>query len=334
MSHYVGFEETPPFCPPEELSFDNIPTYLFRLHAPLTFGKPTTTEVASPACRLAKGMTGDLFQYLEGEAAELLSDHLLWEKSNPLKRNLTSWSSSLLVVLEYGLYRFNTDHDKPGFDKIYILMLDTRGFPRGTFIQDLDAIKTIRQYRPGMKRLEMLYGWRTLDEYFGEYLNQGRLNVDGKCSQTSMKQLIDGGLFQLCPALKREGRRNAWARRVMTIRNEFKSPAESTTKENVRTAIVIAQACFGGRWALPLATMLLSLCHRQYDSDAILEGFYSMFTDDEIRDLNIRDMKFDPEYKRLPELRQQREMIRAISRRYTQGSGVDALTEKLGNTYI
>jgi hypothetical protein len=93
-----------------------------------------------------------------------------------------------------------------------------------------------------------------------------------------MKQLIDLGLFTLCPALEDASQWVGWAIPVVNIRNEFNGPAKDTDKKNIRTAITMAQACFGSRWALPIAIMLLSLQHRKYDDRTILDGFGSMFT--------------------------------------------------------
>ena len=167
-----------------------------------------------------------------------------------------SWSSSLLFLLQYGLYRHMQDHDKPQFSDIHLLILDTCQFPRGTFIRDLEVIE---KFEEDSADLAALRTWRLSDKYFGEYLTQGQLNVNGKCSQTSMQQLIDMGLFELCPMLGITSQWSTWVTAVLKIRSNFDKPTIVTDKKSVRTAITMSQACFGGRWTLPIAVTLLSL---------------------------------------------------------------------------
>ena len=261
--------------------FDNIPTFLFRLHAPGTVGTTTTTEVTSPAYN--GGDTGKkrgLFQKPPAEAAELLNAHLWWQPRHEGECNLMSWSSSLLFLLQYGLHRHSKDHDRPGLSDVHLLTLDTRQFPKGTFIQDLEAIKAFGgyMYSEDHQNLRNLQNLRMSEYYFGEYLSQGRLDISERCSQTSMKQLIDMGLFKLCPMLAENSQWNLWAKRVVLIRKGFADEAEATDKTSVRTAITMAQMCFGADFALPLAVMLLSLKNRKIDDWAVLDGVRSMFT--------------------------------------------------------
>lgn len=245
-----------------KFTFDNIPTYLFRLYAPRTGGTTTTTEVTSPAWGHVGNYKKDLFRLPPEEAASRLNAHLRWVAMQEDRRNLMSWSSSLLFVLQYGLYRDRTDHDKPSLSEIHLLMLDTRQFPKGTFLRDLEAIDEFQKHSADLAGIKT---WRMSDKYFGEYLTQGRLNVDGQCSQTSMQQLIDMGLFTLCPALGITGEWIKWAIPVLNTRKDFDGPAIPIDGENVRSAITMARACLGNRLALPFAVMLLSLQHRQHD---------------------------------------------------------------------
>ncbi|KAJ2897755.1 uncharacterized protein MKZ38_004378 [Zalerion maritima] len=305
-----------------KFTFDSIPTYLFRLYAPCTAGTTTTTEVISPAWGQVGNHKKDLFRLPPEEAASRLYDHLRWVVRHEDRCNLMSWSSSLLFVLQYGLYRYRTDHDKPSLSEIHLLMLDTRQFPEGTFLRDLEAIDEFQKHSADLAGIKT---WRMSDKYFGEYLTQGRLNVDGQCSQTSMQQLIDMGLFTLCPALGITGEWTRWAIPVVNIRNDFDGPAISIDRKNVRSAITMAQAYLGDRLALPFAVMLLSLQHRQHDDETILGGFRAMFTDDEFEALDLGGMKFDVESGRLAELNQYREMMLAINRHVRGTEVVEAL---------
>ncbi|KAK4124713.1 hypothetical protein N657DRAFT_330558 [Parathielavia appendiculata] len=270
-------------------SFNDIPTYLFRVHGPSTVGTTTTRQVSSPACDHGLNKK-DLFQLQPWEAARCLEDHFWWNKRHDEKGdcNFMSWSSSLLFVLQYGLYRQSKDR-REGRDtclsQVYLLVLDTRKFPKGTFIKDLDAIEAFHGYDKNLARMKaMRTEYKDKDNsdvyfYYGEYLSQGRLDVSGRCRQTSMQQLIDAGLFNLCPELADPTRRDQWAKPVNTIREKIvHGLALAANKEEVRTAITVAQACFGSLWALPLAVMFLSLRPRKPDGITIFDGFRSMFT--------------------------------------------------------
>jgi hypothetical protein len=207
--------------------------------------------------------------------------------------NLVSWSSSLLFVLQYGLYRQHQDEQggkETNLSQIHLLVIDTRQFPKGTFIQDLKAIEAFRDHNIELKNFENLRLQAALGVYyFGEYLSQGRLDISGRCSQTSMQQLVDREhLYELCPML-RSSDRNQWAKAVVMIRSVFGGPeaAQVTDKKDVRIAIAMAQACFGSKFALPLAAMLLSLRPRKPDDETILDGFCSMFSG-ELQDCPVR----------------------------------------------
>lgn len=255
----------------------DVPTYLFRLHAPRTVGTTTTTVVASPASDIGGNATRSLFELPPKRAADSLNAHLWWDKDHEKRCNLMSWSSSLLFLLQYGLYRRRTDFDKPSLSNIYILVLDTSDFPCGTFIKDLDAIDAFVGYADGLDKIR---DWRLSDMYFGEYFSQGSLNVKGRCHQASMQQFLNLGLFTLCPPLKDRDQWDAWVRPVMVIRGDFRGTDSPTDTEKgvIRTAITMAEACFGGPWTLPMAAMLLSLQPRRHDDEAILNAFRSMFT--------------------------------------------------------
>jgi hypothetical protein len=58
--------------------------------------------------------------------------------------------------------------------------------------------------------------------YFGEYISQGILRVEGNCSIVSMQDLIDTGLFSLRPEFESfETRPATWANEVIKLRQVF-----------------------------------------------------------------------------------------------------------------
>ncbi|KAK3309274.1 uncharacterized protein B0T15DRAFT_135944 [Chaetomium strumarium] len=309
-------------------SFDKIPTYLFRLHGPSTVGTATARQVSSPA--YDRGMVkGDLFQLAPEDAAKCLDDHLRWSKEHESRKecNLMSWSSSLLFLLQYALYRQNKQPDKiASLSQMRLLILYTRDFPQGTFIKDLKAIEAFYKHNEGLAGIENLrVRARGGTYYFGEYLSQGHLDVSGSCTQISIQQLVDKGyLYELCPMLCNSDPRE-WANAVVKIREAFadRNTAQATDKKGVRTAIAMAQAFFGSPWTVPVAVMLLSLRPRKPDDKTILDGFSSMFSEQELETLNLGSIKFDPESERMPEMKLFEDMVKAI-RSCVQGANVEA----------
>jgi hypothetical protein len=115
--------------------------------------------------------------------------------------------------------------------------------------------------------LREIQEWRTQRVqrfYFGEYLSQGSLDIQGHSVQTSLENLIHNGLFKLVPAMGDHERWHLWAKRAVELRAPFEnsdSPSV-TARSEVRKAIVVAEKCFGSHWTLPTALMLLSVAIR------------------------------------------------------------------------
>ena len=110
--------------------------------------------------------------------------------------------------------------------------------------------------------------------------SQGRLDTTGWCSQTSLEKLDGLGLKSLCPWLYDHVQRGAgsFANRIVEICQLSKHSPVSTDEKDVRTSIVMAQACLGSSWVLPFAAILLSLRHRDSNCQTIQHGFATMFT--------------------------------------------------------
>lgn len=68
----------------------------------------------------------DILKFTSEQASERLSLHLWWECGKTC--NLMSWSSSLLFLLQYGLYRHTKDNEPPSLSDIYLIMIDTREY--------------------------------------------------------------------------------------------------------------------------------------------------------------------------------------------------------------
>ena len=263
------------------------PRFLFRIHTPNCFGVSSLSEITSQAFRVGGSCaTRDIFKLQQEHAARILNTHLRWwDHEKASECNLVCWTSSLLFALQYGFHRARQDNpENCQPSQICLLVLDTRGFCRGTFVKDLEIIDVFSPYADKCqeKNLEYLRTMRrgTRGYYFGEYLSQGYLNIQGQCAQTNIQELIDSGLFDLMPEFEDRSLWTEWANRVLKLREPFKSaqPIANSVHREVRTAITIAERCFDGQWPLPVAVMLLALKPRTENDALILEGFASMYS--------------------------------------------------------
>ncbi|KAF0326995.1 nonribosomal peptide synthetase aclP [Colletotrichum asianum] len=205
------------------------------------------------------------------EAAIILNRHLNWKKSQQDEDNLVSWSSSLLFTLQYALYRHSERSKGRSAHNVHIIMIDTALFPKGAFIRDLEVMYCLRNKNFQLRQLYLLRTgqWgRTFS--FGEYLSQSSINVSRASGVTSLKTLIDTGLFKeyVCPYLGDSIHWSRLAKRVLSLREEVDSLRVEhqawASLEHARTFIAIAEACFGSHGANrnlapAFAVMLLSL---------------------------------------------------------------------------
>ena len=262
---------------------NDVPSYLFRVYGPNTAGETTGSLIIAPASSCDQEKRQDIFKLQPSEAARRLNEHLRWWRSHEPECNLMSWTGSLLFALQYGLYRHHTDHNKPDLSLISLLILDTRGFPRGTFIKDMEVVGFFAPHTDPYRRdnLKNLLQLRKSDKgyYFGEYLTQGNMDVSGRCVVTNMQRLIDAGLFELKPELGDKSKWGEWANRVICLREPFEASqdAPTATHAEVCKAITIEGACFGNYWDFSVATMLLALKRRKRKDPVIIDGFAAMF---------------------------------------------------------
>ncbi|KAL8908263.1 MAG: hypothetical protein Q9171_005517 [Xanthocarpia ochracea] len=264
-----------------------VPTYLIRVYAPNSAGQTTESYVIPPASNHGQvDLMQDLFTLPRQKAATRLNKHFRWDYYHEEWCNLTSWTTSLLSALQYGLYRHRGSLSvEPDLSKISLLLLDTRGLPAGTFIKDLEIMETFGAYSDPKAQanlndfVKLRKGNRGY--YFGEYLMQGDVDIKGKCVVTNMQRLIDVGLFESIPNLSEQSTWTMWPKRVIELRKPFETLQHVPTMAKhaeVRDAITIAVACFGGRWVLPVATMLLALKPRKSKDPVIVNAFAAMFS--------------------------------------------------------
>ena len=171
-----------------ENALKDIPRYLFRVASSKSDGETNTTWVRSKlACRDRTSSLEDIFSLLSDEkrttVARTLNMHLRWWPGNP-DDNFVSWTSSLLFVLQYIYYRYWSEKYGSSLKEIGLYVIDTKQFPLGTFIRDLDLIDTFSEYDNHLhgKGLDDLRSLRNRPNYyFGEYLSQGSLKIESKC---------------------------------------------------------------------------------------------------------------------------------------------------------
>ncbi|KAF2787277.1 hypothetical protein K505DRAFT_353938 [Melanomma pulvis-pyrius CBS 109.77] len=245
--------------------FDNIPRYLFRVYTPRSCGITDTSWTKSKNSRYGnQASRHDIFARTDDKAvAAMLHRHLMWQKGDD---NFVSWTSSLLFALVYIFHLHASLRDGSEFMDIHLCIIDTTRFARGVFLRGLDLIQAYRVVDSNLAQTEELrtrkHGGRY---YFGEYLSQGALRIEGKCDIVSASALIDQGLFDLQPAFKEftqwpKAFAPPWVYPVLKLRDEIRHKICSSS---------ITQL-FGSRWRLPMAANLIaSLPYREEDSDIL-----------------------------------------------------------------
>jgi hypothetical protein len=95
-----------------------------------------------------------------------------------------------------------------------------------------------------------------------------------------MQRMIDVGLFELHPQLGDKKHWDKWAKRVLSLRQSFDDSQDipTTTHIEICRAVFISEACFGARWTIPLAAMLLALKHRRKNDPITVHELETKFT--------------------------------------------------------
>lgn len=93
--------------------------------------------------------------------------------------------------------------DKSPISEIQVIVIDTRQFPKNTFVKDRDYIEALFPNVDIFPKEKFVFNLRKRqtkrgkDYYFGEYLSQGDLNLEGRYVQTTIDKLIKLGLFDV-----------------------------------------------------------------------------------------------------------------------------------------
>ena len=250
-------------------TFNDTPRYLFHVSAPKSEGETSSSWAKSKDALAARASsTRDIFGRSPNYVANMLSKHL--ERKRNLKfDNFVSWTSSLLFALQYMFYRHQ--EDRSPLESISLYIVDTTLFPKGVFVRDMDLVSVYTPSHEELANLERVRGGRNDTQsgytdplrymYFGEYLSQGALRIEGKYGVVSAQKMIDHGLFSVRPEFKASKRFNLGLEsRVVQLRKIFDSHSfeHRELEKEIHAAISIADL-FGSVWRAPMAVALMGL---------------------------------------------------------------------------
>jgi hypothetical protein len=292
--------ETPPYatCLPfnpkpdsgiSPSSFGQVDRYLFRLFDRYSDGYTDNKWVKSrDAVNTNFHFDKDVFATKDrSRAAEALRRHLQWNGRPEEEDNFVSWSSSLLVVLQYAHYRAHQFWGN-NFAPMSLCIVDTTLLPPSVFMRDMDLLAAFSRHdkSSGYDRLPALQALRQKKHaqysgyyYFGEYLSQGALRIENRCSMVSMADIIDAGLYTLREELQYPmTKKEAWANRVITLRNIFYDSSRLYLAEDfeVKYALRIGDL-YGSTWKLPIALTFLALKPRRAWDDPMVKELRPLY---------------------------------------------------------
>jgi hypothetical protein len=289
--------ETPPYatCLPfnpksdfgiSPSSLGQVDRYLFRLFDRYSDGYTDNKWVKSrDAVNTNFHFDKDVFATKDrSRAAGALRRHLQWDGRPEEEDNFVSWSSSLLLVLQYAFYRrAYYAYQGHKLEDIFLCIVDTTMLPDGVFLSDMPLIKAFSRYtdREAYKSLEHLKNLRQGSYYFGEYLSQGALQVEGCCAIVSMGDIVGDGLYELRGEFEAAAltSNKSWANAVLRLRETFSCSGSVspplTTHGEIEAALRIGNK-FGPSLALPIGLAFLALKPRPAQDARIISASRSL----------------------------------------------------------
>lgn len=267
---YIGFAEEDdipdevPFYPSGNLAtkLQDTPRYLFRVYSDASAGE-NSSEWMKSVDALKNNLT-DIFQRDDTSSIALtLNEHLWWNRKKTNGDPFISWTTSLLVAIQYAIYKLKTE--PPKLNEIYLCIVDTTLLPNGVFIKDLDLIEEFHDKIPDSSRgLGNLRKMRNTKYYFGEYLSQGQTKIKGRSCSVPCDKIINNHLFAMMHQFKVdiEGQFSLWANAVIKSREPFYI-TEQEVMDNSEFSEAMAIALeFDTKWVLPMLANLLALSPR------------------------------------------------------------------------
>lgn len=277
---------------PSRANTDDIPRYLMRIASLQSAGENGTTWMRSHnAHRRMGNFTVDIFQEDDEAAAAMLNRHLRWEVRDD---NLVSWTSSQLDAIQYMLYLHTKKKLSPLSIRLYVV--DTSDLPSHVFVRDMDLIQVydgVDSELDDFRRLRQRQH-RTLRGYyyFGEYLSQGSLKIEGHCQVVTLAALLQNDLDVLQPLFNDMSENRMWANRVIYLREAFDStPPQMITENEARAAISLSNL-FEPRWRIPMAAYFLALVPRTVNDGDMMNMFSGRMKTDSYR-FRLPQMRLD-----------------------------------------
>ncbi|PCD21511.1 hypothetical protein AU210_016472 [Fusarium oxysporum f. sp. radicis-cucumerinum] len=324
-------------------TFDAVPRYLFRVFTPKSQGKTDESWTKSMDARyeVADSRVDIFARANKQRTAEMLYRHLRWWKGPD--DNLVSWTSSLLFALVYIFYLHANTRDGSTFGNIHLCVVDTSSFPEAVFLRDVDLIRAYRSFDSRLWNFEGLRCKRRSGfsgyYYFGEYLSQGALKIEGKCQIVPARDIILRGLYDVRPEFAKfenwEPQQSPlWANAVIELRESFyltktKQQRTSTEGEQRKICKKALNAAFGisrlfeSHWRLPIAASFIALAPHRTDNEEILLKVRSHNNRENCSPLRTKTVA----YNTLPEVQAYNVIMQSIYKDYCLGKLKEFLGE-------
>lgn len=284
---HVGFidDDIPdeaPFRPSGNLAakLHDTPRYLFRV-----FSRASAGENSIDCMKSVDALDNtfqDIFARDAFTVALTLNENLRWQPKS-YGDPFISWTTSLLVAIQYAIYKHKTECAALGM--IHLCIIDTTLFPNGVFMKDLDLIEKFRDKVPdhypiidkgrqydwkdrGLNNFRELRNKQHKDYlgvfYFGEYLSQGQTSIEGRSYTVPCDRIINGNLFAFMPQFKDEieDRTQFWANTVIKLRQPFYITKQEEMDDSDFSEAMIIALEFDAAWFLPMLANLLALSPR------------------------------------------------------------------------
>jgi hypothetical protein len=169
--------------------------------------------------------------------------------------NLKSWSSSLIFVIRYAVWR--AAKRGVAVSEVQFCIVDTTKFPPAQFLRDrwlLQAYKDLPMTRHDNEFVDL-----RLNEAYnnGEFLSQRRVDVAGRSAVFTLADLERHGLSELYPELFATPSQNGgWTKRAKTLRSEW-SKLCLTPRKDIDNALRVADLCFAAAFDQTEIVLLL-----------------------------------------------------------------------------
>ncbi|EEU34828.1 uncharacterized protein NECHADRAFT_88411 [Fusarium vanettenii 77-13-4] len=253
-----------------EWPFNDIQRYLFRAFDSKSSGRNDDNVVASTMSKFGTPERSkiDILSLGTHNASEMLYKHLNKGCFNgEASDNLMSWSSSLMFVIQYAIWRSHIGNLSP--TEVRICAIDTSMFPPGQFARDMSLLKAY--HNTGLSEdQERFFRFRLGNSEYdnGEYLSQGLVNHGGRSCTFSLQDLVEAGLYELYPEFGDAQARGKWTNRVRDLRVCWDNE-QKTTLQDILHAFNMARECFGPFDAPDMALLLLTFKNRKLRTTAL-----------------------------------------------------------------